>query len=102
MGCAANWSTNELQYLEDSWGTVSVKGIAKSLNRPVGGVINQVGRQGLGKFLECGEYISTNQLYKALGRPSGSGYTIKHWIEKQCMPVKYKKKIRCNHSNYLS
>jgi hypothetical protein len=88
-----NWSNEELQHLEDKWGSVSVSYLSKTLNRSVYGILNQVHRQGLGKFLDSGGYITINQLFKALGRQGGCGYTVKHWIEKQNMPVKNKKRL---------
>jgi hypothetical protein len=87
---AIPWSAEEMSILEDKWGTVSVKGIANLLKRPVGGVINKKVKMGLGPFLQSGDYITVNQLYIALGRTGGGQYALQHWINDQHMPVKYK------------
>lgn len=84
------YSLEETDYIEDNWGKISVAGIAKKLNRPVGGLINKVARMELGSFLESGEYISINQLFIGIGRRTGYADTLTHWIKKG-FPVKNKR-----------
>jgi hypothetical protein len=92
---ALNYNKEELEYIEEKWGTSSIGHIAKTLKRPIGGIINIKQRLGLGAFLENGEYISVNQLFKAIGRPGGSNYLLKHWLKKG-FPVKMKKVHTCS------
>lgn len=89
-----NYSSEESQYIEDNWGTISIKTIAKNLNRSAAGIINKKGRLGLGSFLENGEYITVNQFFKAIGRNGGWTYTIKQMMDKG-FPVK-KKRVLAN------
>lgn len=84
------WTQKELEYLEDSWGTISIESIATNLGRTKDAVQLKASRIGLGAFLEAGDYISLNVLYRALRKESsGSGYTLNQWIEKG-LPVKTK------------
>jgi len=85
-----SFKSNEVQYIEDFWGTKSIETIAKNLNRTVSSVINKKQRLKLGAFLESGEYITVNQFFKAIGRETGSSYTLDKWI-KIGFPVKSKK-----------
>lgn len=89
MGQAKNWSKEELEFLEDNWGIKSISAIAKSLNRTVNAVRCKSGRLALGRHLDSGDYISVNQLLKALGYGGTYSYTIKR-LEKLRMPVRYK------------
>ncbi len=86
------WKQEELNYLMDSWGTLSIETIANKLGRTKGAVQQKASKEGLGPFLEAGDYISLNILYRALrGNPIGTGgYTINQWTEKG-LPVMTKK-----------
>lgn len=66
MGRGKNWTKGEKQYLADSWGSVSLKTIAKNLGRSEDAVINMKVRMGIGRFLNNGEYVSYCQLLQAL------------------------------------
>ena len=91
-----SYSMEELEYIEDNWGTLSLGHIAKTLNRPLIGLINKKTRMKLGPFLENGEYISVHQLFLAIGRgEGGNDYTFKHWIKKG-FPVKRKRVYNCS------
>ena len=85
-----SYSSNELEYITDKWGEVSLEHIAKKLNRPVSGLINKLGRMQLGAFLDNGDYITVHQLFIAIGRTGGNDYTFKQWIKKG-FPMKKKK-----------
>lgn len=89
------YSIEETDYIEDNWGKTSITGIAKKLNRPVGGLINKVNRMELGSFLENGEYITVHQLFIAIGRCGGNDYTFKKWV-KRGFPVKRKRVHNCS------
>ena len=66
MGRGKNWTKEEKQYLADSWGSVSLKTIAKNLGRSEDAIINMKVRMGIGRFLNNGEYVSYCQLLQAL------------------------------------
>lgn len=53
-----NWSHIDESYLEEKWGTISVKGIAKKLNRTENAVVLKSQRMGLGAFLDAGDYVT--------------------------------------------
>jgi len=84
------WSSEEVNYLQESWGEKSVEVISKNLNRNISAVMNKKYRLKLGKFLENGEYLTVNQLFKAIGREGGTSYTLERWINKG-LPVRLKK-----------
>ena len=82
------WTTEELNYLQESWGTTSIQGIANHLNRTVTAVERKVIKMHLGPFTDNGDYITMNQLYKVLGLSCGNESRWKSWVEKQNFPVK--------------
>lgn len=90
MGKARNWAQEEETYLRENWGTVSIDGICKHLNRSKSAILMRVNRLGLPPFLESGEYVSMQQLMKALGYGGCYTYTIKSWIDNRGFPVKVK------------
>lgn len=91
MGQARNWTKEEEEYLIEKWGTVSVKTLAKTLNRSENAIIVRKGRLGLGAFLESGEYITWNQLMLALGITGGNGYKMTSWVKNRGFPVHTKR-----------
>lgn len=90
-----NWSKKDVEYLMDSWGTVSMATIAKKLGRTKGAVQQKASKLGLGPFLEAGEYVTLNQLLIALRGTNQGSYTIKQWIDKG-LPVRKKKVKNCS------
>ena len=96
MGIGRNWTQEEYDYLQDKWGTISLKGIAKKLNRSENSIHIKVQRLGLGAFLESGEYVSWNQFLKALGILGGSGYKQISWVRNRSFPIKTKKVNDCS------
>ncbi len=96
MGQARNWTSEELLYLSDSWGNKSLKTICEKLDRTENAIHVKVQRMGLGPFLDSGEYITWNQLLKAVGSTGGSGYKIKSWVENRGFPLKKKKVNNCS------
>lgn len=95
MGQARNWTKQEEEYLIEKWGTVSVKAIAKALNRSENAIIVRKDRLGLGAFLESGEYVSWHQLLLALGITGGSGYMMTSWVKNRGFPV-HTKRVNSN------
>lgn len=85
---SAPWTREEFEYLDENWGYVSVKGIAKKLNRTESAVTNQAVRRGLGAFLNSGEYITLNQLTIAVTGSNGNySYKMESWVKQRGLPV---------------
>lgn len=85
MGKAKNWSAEELDFLQEKWGTLSIKAIAKQLGRSVEGVKIKAGRMKLGDNRFCLDGITLNQLSFALN----TSYSIlKNWVKKYDFPAR--------------
>ncbi|WNF07235.1 hypothetical protein [Brevibacillus borstelensis] len=87
MGIGRTWTPDDISYLEDNWGAVSIKHIAKKLGRTVNAVKLKSQRIGLGDPTLHYEGITISQLMKALDKSYSSVYV---WIRKYGMPVKEK------------
>ncbi len=88
------WTKEDVEYLKEKWGTVSIPYLAQKLNRSVNAIKLKAGRLNLGPMLENGSYVTLNQVAIALtGRPFSSYYK-KSWIENRGMPVHNKKVIK--------
>ena len=85
------WSNEDYKYLDDNWGTVSIQAIAKRLNRSVNAIVLKAKRRGLGSFLESGDYISLNQLVRAVSGHNSYTYILESWVEKRGLPIHTKK-----------
>lgn len=86
------WSNEEIRYLEESWGNISVNGIAKHLRRSENAVIVKKERLGIGAFLENGDYIVFNQLVCALGfGKNSSGYKMISRVKNRGFPIHRKR-----------
>lgn len=88
------WTKEEVEYLKEKWGNVSIPILAKKLNRSVNAVKLKAGRLNLGSMLENGAYVTLNQLAIALTGGNFSSYCKKSWIENRGMPVHSKKVIK--------
>lgn len=84
------WSLENREYLEDSWGSVSIGAIAKNLDKSINAVLNKVQEMQLGRFLDSQDYITVNQFMKAIGRNGCWTYTLNQWVAKG-FPMKRKK-----------
>lgn len=91
MGSNRQWTIDECNYLEDKWGSISLKTIAKNLNRSESGVLNKVRRMGLGSFLENGDYVTWNQFLKAIGIQGGYNYKDISWVQNRKFPLHTKR-----------
>ena len=82
------WTPEEEYYLQDKWGVVSIKSLAKALGRSENAVIVRARRLGLGAHLHADHRITVNQLMLAIygGKQQGGG-TLNRWIENG-LPVK--------------
>ena len=92
MGLGKKWTAEEEHYLSEAWGTTSIDGICKRLNRSKNAIMVRVNRLGLAPFLESGEYISMHQLILALGYGGSEGYKVKSWIDNRDFPVHIQKR----------
>lgn len=88
------WTKEDVEYLKEKWGNVSIPILAKKLNRSVNAVKLKAGRLNLGPMLENGAYVTLNQLAIALTGKNFSSYCKKSWIENRGMPVHNKKVIK--------
>jgi len=89
------WTKQDIEYLVDNWGYVSIGTIASNLNRSISAINIKKNKLKLGAFLNSGEYITFNQLSIALGRNTISNYTMISWVKNRNFPVKTKYVNRC-------
>ena len=61
------WTKEDLKYLEDKFGTSTVKTIAKHLNKSEDAIIIKAKRLGLGGITIASEFLNANQLANAIG-----------------------------------
>lgn len=94
MGSKPNWTAEETEYLSNNWGQVSIDTITKKTKRSKTSIIEKASRLGLGPYLEAGEYITFNNLLKALGKGGSYTYTMQHYMRKG-LPIKQKKVKDC-------
>jgi hypothetical protein len=80
VGRKPNWTKEELGYLEDAWGRVSISGIAKKLGRSVEAVKLRAHRHGLKRHLHAGEYPTLEQVWAEIGIQGSTGYNTKRFI----------------------
>ncbi len=95
MGKNQKWKPEELTYLEEMWGHVSLPSMAKYLNRSVNAVKIKGQRLGLGPVLMGGEYITFNQLMITLTGHNVHSYHLKSWVKERGLPIHYKKVNQC-------
>jgi hypothetical protein len=84
------WVKEELEYLQDAWGKVSIPTIAKNLGRTIFAVTNKATKLGLGRHLHSGDYITLNQLINCLVISKGNTHKTRQLIENG-IPYKTKK-----------
>lgn len=93
MGKCRNWTAEEIDYLNEAWGNVSIPRIAAHLNRSEGGVVLKAQRLRLGRFDSSGDYVTFNQLMKTIRGTQAYSYYEKSWIKNREFPI-HKKLIR--------
>lgn len=89
------WTDEDINFLTDNWGHLSLKTIAKNLDRTENAINIKKDRFKLGAFLNNGDYITWNQLAIALGRKSFEKHMLTSWIKKRDFPVKTKTVGKC-------
>ncbi|HMM31189.1 MAG TPA: hypothetical protein PKB13_05340 [Clostridia bacterium] len=94
---ARPWTEAENEQLMDKWGQVSIPRLAKNFGRSVNAIKIRAQRLGLGAVLMAGEYVTLNQLIKAVYGDTGSySYKIKSWCENRGLPVHTKRVDKCS------
>ena len=91
MGINPNWSSSEIEYLSEQWGTKSVLALSKQLGRSPVAIKAKARKLKLGSFLNAGDYVSLNQLYATLGIVGGGEWRNKNWISQYNFPVRYRR-----------
>lgn len=87
MARGKTWTKEEIDYLLDRWGEVSVKGIADRLGRSISAVRQKGYRIGLGKPTDHMDGVLVHQFAKETGI---SYSTIMWWIKNKKFPAKQK------------
>lgn len=87
MGKVTLWTKEELVYLEDSWGTYSIKHIAKKLGRTVNAIKLKANRIGLSDPRLHFNGLTVLQLADVL---HVSYKTIESWYERFSFPIRLK------------
>lgn len=91
------WTKEELAYIEESWGKCSIPSIAKKLNRTTNAIKNKAVELRLGAVLMSGDYITLNQLMKAVNAGRNTqAYHLESWVKKRGLPVHTKKVDKCS------
>ena len=91
------WTKKEYEYLEEHWGSISIPTIAQNLNRSVNAVIIKARKRQLGAALQSGDYISLNQLIKAVsGVSQYHSYHMTSWVKNRGLPVHTKRVNQCS------
>ncbi len=85
------WTAEELGYLEENWGYVSLVSMARRLNRTIDAIKIKASRLGLGPYLLGGEYVSFNQLVIALTGHISHSYHLTSWVENRGFPIHTKR-----------
>ena len=62
------WTKEDVEYLTEKWGNVSIPSIAKKLNRSVNAVKIKAGRLNLGPMLENGAYVTLKSVGDSFNR----------------------------------
>ena len=97
MGSNRSWTKEEEELLARLYGSRPLDFIAKKLGRTVWAILNKRERLKLGAFLENGDYITLNQLHKAVtGSNGGGGYIMTSWVRNRGLPVMEKKVGKCS------
>lgn len=87
------WTVEDIQYLQESWGNISIPKIAKNLGRTINAIKIKSVKLGLGRHLFAGEEITFLELCRSLGRFGNYNYYKVSW-PKHGLPVKFKKSIK--------
>ena len=84
------WTPEQIKYLEEHWGMVAIPTIARKVKKSYEAVREKAYRIGLGRWTENGNYITFNQLNRALRGHNVNVYQLKSWVANRDFPVKVK------------
>lgn len=90
MGKMPNWTKEDLEYLNESWGTRSITAIARRLGRSVDAVRLKAQRIGLKRHIHSGERITFSQFCDAIGKDYD---WTKERYERLGLPIHYQASI---------
>ncbi len=96
MSTGKKWTPEEIEYLEDKWGVISIPSIAKKLGRTIEAVKVRAQRMGLGRHIHSGPLITLSQLCEALGDRNRNYYRAAkaRWV-RFGFPLRYQKSLNC-------
>lgn len=57
------WTAEEEEILRSEWGTMTMQGLCKKLNRSKNAIMVRVQRLGLAPYLESGDYVKDSLLH---------------------------------------
>ena len=83
------WTKAEENYLQDKWGTVSIKGLAKALGRSENAVVVRARRLGCGAHLAGDTRVSLHQLMLAIYGGVNMGSCTSNRLIREGLPVKW-------------
>ncbi|WP_332237904.1 hypothetical protein [Sporolactobacillus sp. KGMB 08714] len=78
------WTAEDIHFLRDAWGTLSLHSIANRLNRSVSAVRNRANREGLRDPRFIADVLTINQLSRAL---CVSYSVVMKWINRFSLPI---------------
>ena len=87
-----NWTLEEVEYMQNHWGDLSIKSIASKLKRSIHSVKVKARKVGLRRMIHSGEYITFNQLFNIIKGKWGVGQDYK-MLMKANFPIKYQRII---------
>lgn len=86
------WTKEEVNYLENSWGTTSIETISKKLNRSFDGILEKAKRLKLGGCYASTEYLNVNDIANTLKVDNHT--IVDYWIGKCGLKAKKKRLIQ--------
>lgn len=86
------WTPEEEEILRTFWGTMTMQGLCKKLDRSRNAIMVRIQKLGLPPYLESGDYITINQLHKAFCGTNFSTYQLKSWVNDRGMPIHNKRR----------
>lgn len=84
------WTNEEIEYIQENLGNVSIEYISRKLNRTAGAIINKATRLGIGGPTVKTDYLLPNIAGKMIGKDLR---IIMYWIEHKKLPI-IRKNIR--------
>jgi len=96
MSGRRRWTPEELAVLQDGWGTLKggMPALARRLGRSVYAVKIKATKLKLGPWLEGGDWISVNQLIRAVTGCRSYTYTLMRWT-RMGLPVSLRRTEKC-------